>query len=89
MKLACLCWYIAIMLGALSAAIAFATVLPELEPKRSALYLTAALAEFRVCGLGFIVFRLPSKHWVHHSRPIWMLAIATAVTITLAVIMVG
>ena len=79
MKLALLCWYISTVIGVLVGA-AFLSMLwygPEIP--LLLVYVTMGLFGLFVFDLGFILFRLSPRQWVHRSEPVWAVLITAAV----------
>ncbi len=86
MKLALLCWYISAVTGVLVGA-SFASMLGkngEDVPILPLVTVYAAIGLFGllVFGLGLVLYRLPPKHWVHRSVPVWGALLTTAFLIT-------
>lgn len=89
MRLAWLCAYIGGLLAVIFVLSSLVTYAPDAQNLGDVVRWTVGVSALAVIGLTLLLHRLPPEHWINHSRPLWAIGVAVAITVTLALFVIG
>jgi hypothetical protein len=89
MTLVGLSWYLSGMLALLHLLFSLITFGPEAEAFVITALAGTACGSLAFAGLACYLRRLPQRHWIHHSKPVWVCYVVLASAVTLVVIALG
>lgn len=82
-------WYLVVILIAAVVVMLFTTYAPGHENLRNYERLFLSLIAVATAALAMLLWRLPSSHWVHCSKPLWLLWVALVIGIAGLLTLIG